>query len=35
VDKDGNSIEWEKFDLLKISKLTLHYKDGRAWADVE
>lgn len=35
VDKDGNSIEWEKLDLLKISKLTLHYKDGRAWADVE
>jgi len=35
VDKDGNSIEWENLDLLKISKLTLHYKDGRAWADVE
>ena len=24
-DKDGNSIEWENLNLLKISKLTLHY----------
>jgi hypothetical protein len=34
-DKDGNSIEWENLNLLEISKVTLHYKDGRAWADVE
>ena len=34
-DKQGNSIEWENLNLLKISKLTLHYKNGRAWADVE
>ncbi|HEX8282333.1 MAG TPA: hypothetical protein VF588_03220 [Pyrinomonadaceae bacterium] len=24
-DKEGNAIEWENLDLLKISKLTLHY----------
>jgi pyruvate/2-oxoglutarate dehydrogenase complex dihydrolipoamide acyltransferase (E2) component len=24
-DKGGNSIEWENLNLLKISKLTLHY----------
>jgi hypothetical protein len=35
VDKEGNSIEWESLNLLEISKLTLHYKDGKAWADVE
>ena len=34
---DGNkhSIEWEDLDLTKISELTLHYKDGKAWADVK
>jgi hypothetical protein len=35
VDKSGNSIEWENLNLLEISKLTLHYKNGKAWADVE
>jgi hypothetical protein len=35
VDKEGNSIEWESLNLLEISKVTLHYKDGKAWADVE
>ncbi|HEX8137787.1 MAG TPA: hypothetical protein VF544_09380 [Pyrinomonadaceae bacterium] len=35
VDKSGNSITWENLNLLKISKLTLHYKNGKAWADVE
>lgn len=34
-DKDGNSIEWEDLNLLKISKVTLHYKDGKATAEVE
>src|SRR3954471_18901431 len=28
-DKQGNSIEWHELDLLKISKVTLHYKDGK------
>lgn len=34
-DKDGNSIEWENLDLLKISKVTLHYSNGKATAEVE
>lgn len=35
TDKDGNSIVWENLNLMEISDVTLHYKDGRAWADVE
>ncbi len=35
VDGKGNSIEWENLNLLEISKVTLHYKNGKAWADVE
>ena len=35
VDKDGKAIVWEKLDFLEISKVTLHYKDGKAAADVE
>jgi hypothetical protein len=36
-DKEGNSIEWEKLNLLKISKLTLHYDAAtkKATADTE
>jgi hypothetical protein len=34
-DSKGNAIEWENLNLLKISKLTLHYKDGKATADTE
>jgi len=34
-DEKGNSITWESLNLLEISKVTLHYKDGKAWADVE
>ncbi len=34
-DKSGNSIEWENLNLLEISKLTLHYKDGKATAEME
>jgi hypothetical protein len=34
-DKDGNHIEWENLDLLKISKVTLFYKDGKGTAQVE
>jgi hypothetical protein len=34
-DKGGNSIEWENLNLLKISKATLHYKDGKGTAEVE
>jgi hypothetical protein len=35
TDKDGDSIEWENLNLLEISEVTLHYKDGRAWADLK
>ena len=34
VDSKGNSIEWEDLNLIEISEVTLHYKDGRAWADI-
>ena len=34
-DKAGNSLEWESLDLLEISEVTLHYKNGKAWADVK
>ena len=34
-DKQGNAIEWENLNLLKLSKVTLHYKDGKGTADVE
>ena len=34
-DKGGNAIEWENLNLLKISKLTLHYKDKKPTADIE
>lgn len=35
TDSEGNGIEWEDLDLTAISVLTLHYEDGRAWADAE
>ncbi len=34
-DAQGNSLEWENLNLLEISRLTLHYKKGKTWADVE
>jgi hypothetical protein len=34
-DKGGNSIEWSDLDLTEISEVTLHYKDGKATAEVE
>lgn len=34
-DKQGNAIEWENLNLLKISKVTLHYENGKATAEVE
>ena len=34
-DEKGNSLTWENLNLMEISKVTLHYKDGKAWADVE
>lgn len=35
VDGKGNSIEWHDLKLVEISEVTLHYKDGKAWADVK
>ena len=35
VDGKGASITWEKLDLTKISDVTIHYKSGKAWADVK
>lgn len=35
ADGKGNSIEWEDLDLTEISEVTLHYKDGKAWATVK
>jgi hypothetical protein len=32
-DKEGNSVVWENLNLLEISEVTLHFKDGKAWAD--
>jgi len=34
-DDDGNFIEWEKLNLLEISKVTLYYRNGKASAVVE
>jgi hypothetical protein len=35
ADEKKHSIEWENLDLSKISEVTIHYKDGKAWADVK
>ena len=35
VDGKGKSIVWEKLDLTEITKVTLHYADGKASAEVE
>lgn len=35
ADQHGNSIEWSDLNLLKISKVTLRYSDGKATAEVE
>lgn len=34
-DEDGNYIEWDKFNLKKISTITLYYANGKATAIVE
>ena len=34
-DEKGGSVEWENLNLLKISKVTLHLKDGKAIAETE
>ena len=34
-DEKGNSLTWENLDLMSISEVTLHYKGGKAWADLK
>jgi hypothetical protein len=34
-DSKGNSIEWESLNLMEISKVTLHYENGKGTAEVE
>jgi hypothetical protein len=34
-DENGNSVTWESLNLLEISEVTLHYKNGKAWADFQ
>jgi hypothetical protein len=34
-DEHGTAITWENLNLKEISELTLHYKNGKAWADVK
>lgn len=34
-DKGGNSLEWQSLNLLEISKVTIHYKNGKGTATVE
>lgn len=32
---DGDEATWDGFDLCTVSRVTLHWEDGRAWADYE
>jgi hypothetical protein len=34
-DEKGNTLTWENLDLMSISEVVLHYKDGKAWADLK
>jgi hypothetical protein len=34
-DEKGNSLTWENLDLMKIEEVILHFKDGKAWADLK
>jgi ABC-type transport system substrate-binding protein len=34
-DTKGNAIEWDNLNLLEISKITLHYENGKATAETE
>lgn len=33
VDTNGNIVEWDEFNLLEISEITLYYKDGKPTAE--
>ena len=32
-DEGGHSVQWNDLNLLEIAEVTLHLKDGKAWAD--
>lgn len=34
-DEKGNSLTWENLNLMEISEVVLHFKDGKAWADLK
>lgn len=34
-DENGNAINFENLNLKEISEVVLHYKNGKAWADVK
>jgi hypothetical protein len=34
-DEKGNSLTWENLDLMRIEEVILHFKDGKAWADLK
>lgn len=34
-DTKGNAIEWTDLNLLEISKITIHYENGKATAETE
>ena len=34
-DSKGSSLTWENLNLMKIEEVVLHYKDGKAWADLK
>jgi hypothetical protein len=34
-DSKGNAITFENLNLKEISEVVLHYKDGKAWADLK
>ena len=34
-DKEGTEIHWENIDLCEHTRITLHFKDGKAWATFE
>jgi hypothetical protein len=35
VDGDGNKLYWESIDLCEYTRITLHFKDGKGWAEFE
>ncbi len=32
VDTHGDAVKWEDINLLEVAKITIHYKNDKAWA---